>query len=294
MITVDDSCREVSELEKYTAINDPMFKPSLDKGYMSKDVSGPVGIPPEKDDIARSSATLKHLETQIMDLSDRNLSVTITVQDREEWLEESASASVVLTPSSSVTSLKSLSDEANLATNSKLAIDMLGPISEPDLADADKTKVYTQTACHQIGNLRRDHRRPSCQPDTKSNNEQGIQRAAYRSSYWSADEEILEAKLRFRRYGKRVAALRAEAQKRISNATPEIVEIAPCPNQVTTDQNMTAREPEERLSWWRYLVAILTIRRAASIEDVANEETGSCQTLGSSGCNCCVREIGVY
>jgi hypothetical protein len=261
-------------------------------------------------DIAGSVARLDCFEPRITNLDYKYISAETTARYSEEWLDSDGSncTSPVLTPSSSTMSLKSLYNETSL--DSKSLIQDLAPVfdisSQTDPSDPSSLDLSKNSEQNQIGDVSDEENiigpathitttnRPeadisattkpiddlkeicdisSSRQDVKFGVDQIIYRSAcsYSTPRWSPDEEIQRAQSRFRRYGRRLSALRLEAQRTPSELCPTTPETAANMGQIQADLVKTWPMLGEKFSWWRYLIAILTKGSSSTIARVESE-----------------------
>jgi hypothetical protein len=241
----------------------------------------PQQNPSAESDIARSVARLGSHESHKSDIDASPIFVRVTVRELGQGIEsdESTSSSLVLTPSSSTASLKSLGEETS--KECKLAIDTSA--STPAMPSSeDLSSAVTSNCCAQDqfeGDRAEDDMivpwwRTAALKDSNDITTARHQQADHSKMeypvplsgpnlgramvYWSPDDEIRMARSRFGRYGQKCRTKQRDIQRATSKISPVVVEAISKPCKIQIDLKDTTSEVKESVPWWKWLVSSLT------------------------------------
>lgn len=235
--------------------------------------------------VVGSFAQLEYHESRIPDIEPGNICIEVTVRDLGDWSEsdKSTCSSLVLTPSSSITSLKSLGQDPTY-NPSKVAISYSAHVlkisTDPEVADL-KTDDLSKHLEDDNGDNSVDHRYRTIRDNeidtdtgdtcryednlnidnlfqTRKNNVGGEGRGSNKTFLWSPDEEIRKAQSRFRKYGKKLPTIWMDTQKAAPRIPPVSLETISNLYQVQVDGRKTGPWSGEKMSWWRWLTSRLS------------------------------------
>ena len=236
-------------------------------------------------DIAGSLPRFDRLEYHNREMDLGNTFVKVTIRDLgelSEW-EETPCTSPVLTPSSSTTSLRTLSGQAELPfkfpinySASTLRIssslesqdtislcptqaesggvkdeeNVIGPMQQmaPGHGHDSHSENASQERCH----LKTES---PCQRKQPSIGSYGTRRLV--KHRWNPADEIRKAQSRFKRYGKETPVVQIDVQRGVIRVRSVAVETREnlCKIRVTSG---TTPESKEEISWWKWLASSLT------------------------------------
>jgi hypothetical protein len=270
----------------------------------SRTSSSPPPLSFPEADIAGSPAPLDRLEYYNGEMDLSNTLVRVTIRDIGELSEseESLCSSPVLTPSSSTTSLRSLSGEAELPLKLPINYSVSTLRISSSLESQDTTSQCPGRAEpgrvkdeeNVMDPIRRKvpdqgpnpHTEDSNQPTRDMDIESLFQRkrpnigsCGTRSlavHHWNPVDEIRKAQSRFKRYGKETPVMQTDIQRGIIRVRPVAVDAREnlCKIRVKGKETAETRpESKGEIAWWKWLASSLTKmclgRTEGTDEDVA-------------------------